>query len=70
MAEIVDLGAHTNMTPAEALAVAARKDWEQVLIIGFCEGNDKLVSLSSHMTREKALWIIEFAKLYIMDRLD
>lgn len=70
MAEIVDLGAHINMTPTEALAVAGRKDWRKVMIIGFVEGSEGLVSLSSHMTRESALWIIEHAKLYIMDRLD
>jgi hypothetical protein len=68
-ADVVDLGAHTNMTPAEALAVAERRPWEKVLIIGFTEDSEGLVTLSSHMSREVALWIIKHAELHAMDRL-
>jgi hypothetical protein len=67
--KIVDLGAHTNMTPEEALAVAQRRPWQKVLIIGFTEDSDGLVVMSSHMHRESALWIIKHAELHAMDRL-
>ncbi len=68
-AEIVDLGPHERMTVDEALASAAREPWENVLIIGFHVDDGSLVVRSSHMSREFALWIIEHAKLHIMDRL-
>jgi hypothetical protein len=67
--KIIDLGAHTNMTPDEAFAVAQRRPWEQVMIIGFTEDSRGIVCFSSHMAREKALWIIEHAKLHAMDML-
>lgn len=69
MAEIFDLGANDNMTPEQALAVAQRKPWERVIIIGFTTDSEGLVSYSSHMPRETALWIIEHAKLHVMGRL-
>jgi hypothetical protein len=68
-ADVVDLGAHSNMTPAEAMAVAERRPWEKIIIIGFTEDSKGVVYFSSHMQRETALWIIEHAKLHVMDRL-
>ena len=68
-ADVVDLGAHSNMTPEEALTVAARRPWEKVMVIGFTEDSESIVVISSHMIRESALWIIEHAKLHAMDRL-
>jgi hypothetical protein len=66
---IIDLGAHTNMTPTEALTVAQRRDWEEVIVIGFTTDSEGIVVISSSLPREKALWIIEHAKLHAMDRL-
>jgi hypothetical protein len=57
------------MTPTEALAVAERKPWERIIIIGFTEDSDGVACISSHMPRETALWIVEFAKLHVMGRL-
>ena len=67
--KVHDLGAHNNMKPDEVFAVAERRPWEQVMVIGFAEDSQGLVSFSSRMTREQALWIIEHAKLHVMDRL-
>lgn len=67
--EVVDLGAHENMTVPEALAVATRKPWENVIVLGYAEGSNGLVVVSSHMPRETALWLIEHAKLHVLDRL-
>jgi hypothetical protein len=66
---VVDLGPHQRMMPDEALAQAAREDWSHVVICGFHVDDEKIVVRSSHMSREFALWIAEFAKLHIMDRL-
>lgn len=66
-AEIVELGPHDNMTPEEALAVTAREPWERVVIMGFQKGNDDVVVRSSHMVREHALWILEHAKVHILN---
>lgn len=68
-ADVVEFGPHTNMTPDEAVAMAQRRPWQEIIIVGFTEDSDGLVVFSSHMAREKALWIIEHAKLHAMDRL-
>ncbi len=69
-AEVIDLGANENMTPEQALAVAARKPWEKVLIVGFTEDADGLVVMSSRMPRESALWIARHLDLHIIGQLD
>lgn len=66
---VVDLGPHERMTPAEALATASREEWDNVFICGFHADSGELVIRSSHMSREFALWIVEHAKLHVMDRL-
>lgn len=68
-AKVVELGPHCDMTPEEALAVASRKRWQDVVVCGFDEDGD-FVSLSSNMTREEALWMAEHLKLHAMGRLD
>jgi hypothetical protein len=69
-AEIVNLGPHDRMTPQELFTVVQREPWEKVIVVGFHEGGDgSLVMRSSHMSREFALWIIEHAKLHVLDRL-
>lgn len=68
-AKIIDLGPHERMTPGQALEVAAREDWEHVIICGFHVDDGRVVLRSSHVSREFALWIIEHAKLHVMDRL-
>lgn len=67
MAEkVIHLGPHDNMTPEQALAVAAREPWDDVMIIGFFKDDGEVCIRSSHMTREFANWIIDHAKLQIM----
>lgn len=60
------LAPHVNMTPKEALSYALKEDWEDVIIIGYHKDRDGLVSRSSNMSRQEALWIIEFAKRQAM----
>lgn len=66
---VVELGPHARMTPEEALAEASREPWENVMIVGFHKDHGPIVVRSSHMTREVALWIIEHAKLHVLDQL-
>ena len=66
---VVDLGPHERMTPEQALAQAARENWRDVIICGFHKDDETIVVRSSNVTREFALWIMEHAKLHILDRL-
>lgn len=67
-AKIIDLGAHERMTPEETVVCAGRANLSEIVVCGFNSDNG-LVVMSSHMSRELALWLIEHAKLHIMDRL-
>lgn len=68
-ADIVHLGPHERMTTDEVFAASAREPWDDVMVIGFHK-DGSLAVRSSHMSREFALWIVEHAKLHIMDRLE
>lgn len=54
-----------NMRPDEALALASREDWSDILIIGY--QNDQFVYRSSTMTRKDALWLIKQSELNVLD---
>lgn len=69
MADVVYLGPHQRMSPVEALAVASDCDWTDIVICGYHKDNPELVVMSSHMSREAALWIAEHTKLHVMGRL-
>lgn len=64
---IIELGPHENMSPEQALGVAAREKWEKVLIVGYHSENDCLMVRSSHMSRETALWLAEHMRLYALN---
>jgi len=66
MADIYQLNPHANMTPEEALSYCAMESWDDVIIIGFHEGNDAIALRSSHITREKANFILDHAKQKIL----
>ncbi len=68
-ADMINLGPYDRMTPAELFSAVAREPWEKAMVIGFHIEDGSIVVRSSHMTREFALWIIEHAKLHVMDRL-
>ena len=65
-AAVVELGAHDNMTCEEALALASREEWDEVMIVGYHKGDPSLVVRSSAMKRRDAVWLAEFAKLHAM----
>ena len=64
--KIIEMPAHTNMTPEEALAKSAREiQWKHVLIIGTDE-DDTLVRRSSGMTFEYALLLLKQTELKML----
>lgn len=67
--KIVELGPHTKMTPEQALAYCMRENWEDVIIVGYKTSGPDLVTRSSAMTREKALWLTEHLRLHVLDLL-
>lgn len=64
MAEVVELGPNQNMTPEQALGIAARENPEEVLILGYIDG--ELYIRSSSMNNKDALWILEQAKILLL----
>jgi hypothetical protein len=63
----IELGPHERMTPEQALAIASREEWTDVIICGFHkDSGEEIVVRSSHVTREFALWILEHARLWIL----
>lgn len=68
MSNVVELGPRTNMTTEEALAIASREEWSEVLICGYHKDSGELVVRSSKMNRADALWLVESTKLHCMGR--
>ena len=67
---VIELGAHPRMSNEQALEYAARQEWDSVMILGYRKGENDFCTLSGKMTREEALWLLEHAKLHVMNRLD
>ena len=66
MMGVAELGPHERMTPEQALAFAAREDWDKIIICGFHKDGEELVVRFSHVSREFALWIVEHLKLHVL----
>lgn len=63
--KVVELGPHTNMSTEDVLGIAGRENPDEVIVLyEDVEGN--LCIRSSGMKREKALWLLEDAKLTVM----
>lgn len=69
-ADVIELVAHPRMSNEQALAYAARLDWESVMILGYSKANPEFITFTGAMTREEALWLVEHAKLHVLNRLD
>lgn len=67
--KVIELGAHSNLTAEQVLAVASREEWIDVIICGYHKDNGALVVRSSKMSRQDCLWIMEHTKLHAMGRL-
>lgn len=66
---VAEIGAHDNMTPAQALALSLREavadGWDSVLIITETPDGEIIIR-SSGMPRASAAWLAEKTKLYAM----
>lgn len=74
MSEVYELGAHENMTVEEALTLCLREaqdsdededDIDTIIISYYPDGDLRI--RSSHMTNETANWILDKAKIHVMD---
>jgi len=63
---LIELSPHSFMTPNETLQKTLREGFTDVLVLGYDEDGE-LIIRSSAMKRHDALWMIEKAKLYILD---
>ena len=58
--------AHERMTPEQALGYAAQREFDDVLIVGFDKSDGHFVQLGSLMSRQQAMWLLEWAKHHAM----
>lgn len=63
-AQVIELGPNQNMTPEQALGISLREKPEEVLILGYIDG--ELYIRSSSMNNKDALWILEQAKILLL----
>jgi hypothetical protein len=64
---VIALPASTNFKPHQALESALQfENLTDVLIVGYVDGG--LFTRSSHMTRAEALFLLEKARDWVMDR--
>lgn len=60
------LPAHSKMTVDQTLAIAKRRNLQDILIGGYGEDGE-LVVYSSHMSRKDALWLAKQLELHALD---
>jgi len=68
MVDVLSFPASPYLNAEEALESARKLDWKDVIIIGYGE-DGHFMQRSSRLTRQEALWIIEWAKLSVMDQV-
>lgn len=65
--EIIDLGPNDSMLPKEALAVAKRAEFKDVVIVGECGcGCGRFIVFTSKMTRAEANMILDLGKQIVL----
>jgi len=64
---VISLPASTNYTAEQAIASASEMPLADVLIVGY-DVDDALYVRSSRMTRAEALFLLEKAKEWVLDK--
>lgn len=54
--KLIELGAHTNMSPEEVLQKVGREGLTEVLVMGYDRDGDLVIRSSKGITRKDALW--------------
>lgn len=67
--KLTELDVHNRMTVDEALQLCRRAELKEVIIIGF-DKDDEFFTQSSKMTRQDALWALEWAKRHTLGLLN
>lgn len=68
---IVELGAHSNMSTEDTVALVGREKWIDVIVCGYqwLNGKEEFIVRSSAMNRKDALWLAKQLELHALDRL-
>lgn len=64
MEDVIELGAHQNMSPEQALSFCLRENWDEVLIVGIQDG--QIAIRSSKMTCRDALYLAKQVELHAL----
>ena len=69
--KVVEIGTHAYMTVDEAVEWVARnrERYSEILILGFDKHDGRMLSTSWHMTRADANYLIDVAKIHVLDPL-
>ncbi|HEX2581246.1 MAG TPA: hypothetical protein VHL08_04650 [Dongiaceae bacterium] len=65
LADIVDFPVTDSLKPEQALAIAAKQQWQQFIGLGFTADGEMEI-INSEMTAERALWLLSWAKRWAM----
>jgi len=63
--KVVELGPHKNMSTEDVLGIVRREAPEDIIIL-YEDSEGNVCIRSSGMRREKALWLLEDAKLVVL----
>ncbi len=64
--DIIFLNPHSRMSVTDALATSSRFNLNEVLVTGY-DQDGCFVSISSSMKRKDVLWLLEQAKVILME---
>ena len=62
---VIELPPGESLRPDQAIGELAKQDWEEVIAIAVTRDGEFEV-ISSAMTAERALWLVEWAKRWAM----
>jgi hypothetical protein len=68
LSQVVNLPIPETATPRELLVAASRRDFEEVLVLGYYADGE--LRHASTMTRERELWLLELRKQQLLGIID
>lgn len=66
MGDVHQLDPTNTMKPEQALAHAAKREWDDVLVCGY-DPDGSFCVVSSHMTCQRALWLAKLLEKFAME---
>jgi hypothetical protein len=71
--KLIELGAHTNMSPNEVLQKVQREGMTEVMVMGYDRDGDLVIRSSKGISRKDALWyskLLESSALEVNEEED